>query len=568
MLRPDPEGTIGWSPSSPYGVVMPQPGGPLDLYVKPLLHDLVMSVAPSNTVDAWAAELRRVSGLLARAGVLGSDSGAEGTPYVRAWLCRNLMLLKNHMAGIKQLTLQGATVAQFVNCAPDRRGHVEGFARQVAASVAASAAGNRRTSRKVAPTWKTMTVEQLFEALHFTTQRPELFSMYCCFFDQARRTMDKRRCGADWVLRNAGELKKLGEQLSAQHGSDAMPAALFQTFHDGAGHDREAAAALVSAGEECVAAGFARMTPEFFRACVAVYQEHELAPPDLTHFVQNGAAWLEALAPHAGVLLLVAHLRLPPLRDAAMAAWKGQASKCSGNPSITPIVINVVRHVPQRDVHAIAMCVIQGGASGHRPHFTQIASDLAAPHSTRVASDLAPRSAEVASDLGPRSTQVASDLGPRSAEVASDLGPTQVASDLGPRSAQVASNVATRALPMAARVRAGVTAVFPTWQGVLREAETYHLLADTVGLLAKVSVWPDASAPVMAACAVLLAAKSGQTDEGPADDGAPVTLRERMLQAAWASCDALGCSKADVVAFEPRFLNAMSPNPNEAWCVL
>ncbi len=42
-----------------------------------------------------------------------------------------------------------------------------------------------------------MTVEQLFEALHFTTQRPELFSMYCCFFDQARRTMDRQH--VDWL---------------------------------------------------------------------------------------------------------------------------------------------------------------------------------------------------------------------------------------------------------------------------------------------------------------------------------------------------------------------------------
>ncbi len=85
----------------------------------------------------------------------------------------------------------------------------------------------------------------------------------------------------------------------------------------------------------------AGMTPSYFRAFIALYSGER--PADVEEWLQKGGGWWECLHRHrlCGVMLLLAALRLPSLREACVAPFLPVAASAA-SPSTPPALAAVV----------------------------------------------------------------------------------------------------------------------------------------------------------------------------------------------------------------------------------
>ncbi len=194
-------------------------------YVAAPAHAAVEAIAPTKTLDEWTEATRSLSQALRSLGLPGCCGPDQAqVPYVLGSLCRTLLLLRNEVSGVGEVSIDTARCGTLRTATPDTRSYVQVLAEAVAAMPS-------KRGRVPVRCWEELPVGALFEALDYHG-RPECFSMYACFFGQCLEFFNTRGLdGEVWLRKHLPRLLLLKHSLRERHGAIPQAPRLLQELY-------------------------------------------------------------------------------------------------------------------------------------------------------------------------------------------------------------------------------------------------------------------------------------------------------------------------------------------------
>ncbi|MCP4239283.1 MAG: hypothetical protein GY772_01865 [bacterium] len=129
-------------------------------------------------------------------------------------------MLRNHIAGVREVSVGAATCGTLRAAYPDARSYVEALAQAVSARPVRGRALVRR--------WEELPVRLFFQALDYN-DGPEFFSMRACLFGHCLGWFNARGLNAEvWLSRKLPQLLKLKNELREQRGATPQAMRLLQ----------------------------------------------------------------------------------------------------------------------------------------------------------------------------------------------------------------------------------------------------------------------------------------------------------------------------------------------------
>ncbi len=227
------------------------------------------------------------------------------------------------------------------------------------------------------------------------------------------------------------------------------------------------------------------MTIGFFQTWMSLY--HGSRPADMTDWLANGASWWHRLGEQraAGIMVLLAHLRIPVLREICMGAFEDEPGGAASLRTATPALPDLAPAAAAVKLEeSLTTAVVAATAMPSPAAASSVAGALEQSPTTAVVAATAMPSPAAASSM-----VAALEQSPTTAVVGATRMPppaavSPVAAAPAPiAGAEVMSNAAwQQILPvdmaddgMASRARQALNLIFPAWPAMLGEPQAFFV---------------------------------------------------------------------------------------------